>query len=136
MLSRPGSCPCACMSVHIALICVYAPRSCRLHRFALRCPASCSDEIVKSFFSVSPKLRSLQVAGGLEPKHDRLSPASKQEPAQVDSRLQGIPNNICERLNSLSLTGARPSSFFPAAEKSACACDARLPICRTSSFRS
>ncbi|CAJ1406120.1 unnamed protein product [Effrenium voratum] len=48
------------------------------------CLRSCSDEIVKSFFSVSPKLRSLQV---------------------VDSRLQGIPNNICERLNSLSLTG-------------------------------
>lgn len=48
------------------------------------CLRSCSEEIVKSFFSVSPKLRRLQV---------------------VDSKIQSIPSNISQNLTSLSLTG-------------------------------
>ncbi|CAK9034349.1 unnamed protein product [Durusdinium trenchii] len=52
-----------------------------LHVLCLR---SCSDEMVQSFFSVSPRLRRLQV---------------------VDSKLQSIPSNISQNLTSLSLTG-------------------------------
>eukprot|EP00931_Biecheleriopsis_adriatica_P055342 TRINITY_DN32694_c0_g1_i1.p1 TRINITY_DN32694_c0_g1~~TRINITY_DN32694_c0_g1_i1.p1 ORF type:complete len:487 (+),score=67.70 TRINITY_DN32694_c0_g1_i1:64-1524(+) len=47
------------------------------------CLRSCSDEIVRSFLAVSPRLRSLQV---------------------VDSKLQGIPG-VLSHLTSLSLTG-------------------------------
>lgn len=55
------------------------------------CLRSCSDDIVKSFFHVSPKLRRLQV---------------------VDSKLLGIPSGISQNLSSLSLTGALPASFL------------------------
>ncbi|CAE7758635.1 tmcA [Symbiodinium sp. KB8] len=48
------------------------------------CLRSCSDEIIQSFFAVSPRLRSLQL---------------------VDSRLQSMPLAISQRLSSLSLTG-------------------------------
>eukprot|EP00434_Breviolum_minutum_P045088 symbB.v1.2.040352.t1/scaffold7165.1/size12945/2 len=48
------------------------------------CLRSCSEDIVKSFFSVSPRLRRLQL---------------------VDSKIQSIPSNIAENLTSLSLTG-------------------------------
>ncbi|CAE7589417.1 unnamed protein product, partial [Symbiodinium sp. CCMP2456] len=48
------------------------------------CLRSCSDEIIQSFFAVSPRLRSLQL---------------------VDSRLQSMTSAISQRLSSLSLTG-------------------------------
>jgi len=48
------------------------------------CLRSCSEDMVKSFFSVSPRLRRLQL---------------------VDSKIQSIPSNIAENLTSLSLTG-------------------------------